>query len=251
MRTLVIGDVHGCIDEFRELVGMAEPGDRIVQVGDLMDRGPAPAECVRFARERGIECVLGNHDEKHLRWRRYERRRKAGGAKNPMRPLSPEARAENALLSDDDEEWISEMPSMIDVGSRVAVHAGLEPGLLLSEQRAERMIRVRYVNPATGMMVSNKDGNWSAPPNSVPWHSLWAGRGVVFGHAVQGYRPKIYGACVGVDTGCCYGGRLTAAVIEDGVDLSFLSVPAARVYYDRHIPPMLREEEKGVTRSVD
>lgn len=258
MRTVVIGDVHGCIDEFRALVDMAGPGDRIIQLGDLMDRGPAPAACVRFARERGIEVVLGNHDEKHLRWRRHEYVRQSNGKANPIRWMPPAAQEQNWLLSDDDIEWLKNLPVFIDLGNWLAVHAGFEPGRPLDKQDPKVVIRVRYVAEETKMMVSvatdpadeaaveRAYAGRDQPPKSVWWHEVWDGKNVVFGHAVQGREAKWLGktgsVCIGIDTGCCYGGRLTALSIgEDGPgDVGFLSVPAARVYYDKNIPITLR-----------
>ena len=263
MKTVVIGDVHGCIDEFRALVGMTDRGDRIVQLGDLMDRGPSPAECVKYAREQGFEMVLGNHDEKHLRWRRHEVARRETGKSNPLRWMPPAAQEQNWLLSDEDIAWLESRPVMLDLGNWLAVHAGFEPGLPLDKQVPKKVIRVRYVVVATGRMFSLADpdevapeggdtvqertyGGRDQPPKSVWWHEVWQGKNVVFGHAVQGREAKWLGktgsVCVGVDTGCCYGGRLTALVIGDNGpgDVSFISVPAARVYYDRNIPQALR-----------
>lgn len=56
-RTLIVGDIHGCWDEFRALLDAARigPPDRIVAVGDLCDRGPAASS------------VMGNHEWKHVR----------------------------------------------------------------------------------------------------------------------------------------------------------------------------------------
>lgn len=169
MRTFVIGDVHGCIDEFRELVGMAGPNDRIIQLGDLMDRGPAQAECVHFARERGIEVVLGNHDDKHVRWRRHEDARRVTGKKNPMRPLPPRDAEQHCLLTDSDIAWLESRPVMLAAGRDfIAVHAGFEPGVPLDQQDPKKVTRVRYVDPTTGYMVSLEEGNRGAPAGSVP-----------------------------------------------------------------------------------
>src|ERR1700743_346295 len=64
MRTIIIGDVHGCLDELRALVQRArrDPADRVVLVGDLVAKGPDSAGVVAWARESGAGAVLGNHD---------------------------------------------------------------------------------------------------------------------------------------------------------------------------------------------
>ena len=75
MRTLVIGDIHGCFDELQELLDRASlaDGDRIVAVGDIVDRGPATPEVLDFfARRGGENVVLGNHERKYIRSYRGE-----------------------------------------------------------------------------------------------------------------------------------------------------------------------------------
>src|SRR5262245_51053612 len=114
-RHIVVGDVHGCIEEFDELLRGLEyrPGlDDLGLLGDLMDKGPDPVGVVRRAREIGARSVLGNHDEKHLRWRAHESRRATSPSyKNPMRPFPEKMRGENAALSDDDIAWLGALPT--------------------------------------------------------------------------------------------------------------------------------------------
>src|SRR5580692_8437734 len=66
-RTIIIGDRHGCYDEAVTLLDRlaVTEQDRVIFAGDLVDRGPKPRECVDLAMKH--ECVLGNHEEKHLR----------------------------------------------------------------------------------------------------------------------------------------------------------------------------------------
>ena len=107
-RTIFIGDIHGCLDELESLIVRLaiEPADRVFCAGDFMDRGPSPAGCVQLARSAGFASVLGNHEEKHLRWRRHEQRRAADPSyKNPMRSLHPQSVADNAALTDEDIEY--------------------------------------------------------------------------------------------------------------------------------------------------
>ena len=140
----MVGDIHGMLDEFRRLVDglRLELDDRLILVGDLMDKGPRPAECVRFAREIGAEMVLGNHEESHLRWRRHEDRRRAVGTPNPMRAWDEHRRFQNEALSADDIAWLSGLPSLLRVGNWLIVHGGLLPGLAIRDQRVDTMLRV-------------------------------------------------------------------------------------------------------------
>ena len=74
-RTLVVGDVHGCLDELRDLLDAVHysSADRLVFVGDLVDRGPDSVGVVRLAQDLGAVAVLGNHERKHLRYEQHER----------------------------------------------------------------------------------------------------------------------------------------------------------------------------------
>lgn len=240
-RTIVIGDVHGCIDEFRELLKLVDyrrGRDRVVQLGDLIDRGPDPVACVRFAREHGIEALLGNHEEKALRWRRYEATR--GAKKNPMRAPQPERAAEWMALSDDDVRWLEAAPIMLRLGRLgdwLAVHGGLLPGVPLADQRADVVVRCRYVD-ADGQHASLEPGNFGAPAGAVPWMERWHGStNVVYGHAVHDlvHVTECPGGvrCVGLDTGCVFGGALTAMVLLEGQMPYFVSVKAAREYFPK------------------
>jgi calcineurin-like phosphoesterase family protein len=70
-RTIVIGDVHGCIEELRELLKKCEycPDDEVVFVGDLVARGPDSLGVLALVRNLGARSVLGNHDHALLSWK--------------------------------------------------------------------------------------------------------------------------------------------------------------------------------------
>ena len=86
-RTLVIGDVHGCVDELRLLLrrcGYAK-GDRVVLAGDLVAKGPDSQGVVELARENGFGAVLGNHDASALAHRREAHKHSGQGRKEQNR----------------------------------------------------------------------------------------------------------------------------------------------------------------------
>ena len=238
-RIIVIGDVHGCLDEFRSLLALVsyERGrDRVVQLGDLMDRGPDPVGCVRFAREQGFEVVRGNHEDKHVRWRRHEQTR--GKKANPVKGIQAVRAEQNLALSDEDMGWLASRPLMVPLRDRlVAVHGGLEPAFSLAGQ-SNAVVRIRYVNTA-GRMVGFSNGSLEQPTETVFWSTRWAGpESVVYGHAVHSLtKPRIDrfegGVCYGLDTGCVYGGSLSAAIFTDGnSEPEFARVKAKEVYYE-------------------
>lgn len=222
-RTLVVGDVHGCLVEMEELLARASyaPGeDRLVFLGDLLDRGPDPVGVLRRVRQLGAECVLGNHEEKHLRYAAHEaRRRDDPGYRNPMRRFDPRRAAEHARLARDDLLWLAGLPRVIPLGGGwVAVHAGFLPGVRLAAQPPDWAIRLRYVDAAGGPVPRTRGD--AGEPGVRRWAEAWTGpESVVYGHFPQRLdspkrdEPAAGVVCLGIDTGCVYGGRLTALVL--------------------------------------
>ncbi len=237
--TLLCGDVHGCIDELDELVRTVGPGVEVIGLGDLIDRGPDPVGVVRRSRENSWKSIAGNHEDKALRWLRHEAVRRSTGKKNPMRKVPEDRKAEWEALSQDDVAWLRSMPvSLPPAEGWWAVHAGFEPGVVLEEQETERMLRVRFVDPITGMMVPYRDGSLDQPEGTVYWTRRWAGPGnVVYGHAVHSkLDPRVDACdggwtCYGIDTGCCFGGRLTGMLLKDGGCHEFVQVQAKSEYF--------------------
>jgi Calcineurin-like phosphoesterase len=216
-RTLLIGDVHGCVDELQALLAAAgvTPQDRVVLVGDLVAKGPDSRGVVRLARERGFQAVLGNHDAAVLRVRQPD----AGG-----RPPRPEHRRVAASLSDEDWRWLEALPltlALPEHGVRV-VHAGLVPGVPLEAQAREDLLNLRSITPGGRGSRRIEEG--------VPWASVWQGpEHVVFGHdAVRGLQRHPF--ATGLDTGCVYGGALTGLLLPER---RLVSVPARRAYVPR------------------
>jgi hypothetical protein len=221
-RTIVIGDVHGCLAELQELLEATSPGpgDRVVFLGDLLDRGPDPVGVLHLVRSLGAECVLGNHEEKHLRYAAHEARRLAEPRyRNPMRPFDAKRAAEHARLTRDDLLWLAALPRWIVLGGRwVAVHGGLVPGLPLSAQPSDWAVKLRYVD-AAGRPAPREAGD-SGAPGVRRWAEAWTGPdSVVYGHfpvgrgAIRRDEPRSGVVCMGIDTGCVYGGALTALLL--------------------------------------
>ena len=120
------------------------------------------------------------------------------------------------------------------------VHAGCLPKIPVEKQAAGDLMRTRGINPSTGKMVPL---GHSDEATAVMWPEAWDGcESIVFGHASFD-EPYIHTkvnynnlvTCVGIDTGCYYGGRLTALIIEDS-HISFVDVPAKKVYYPKKGP---------------
>lgn len=252
-RTIVIGDVHGCLEELQELLRVVQytSDDRLVFLGDLIDRGPDPVGVVRYVRELGAESVLGNHCEMHLRWRAHEDVKLVTGKRNPMRPFSELRAVQNRSFSDQDIKWMKSLPIYIALGGGfVAVHAGMKPGTLIHAQERDDMLHIRFVDKETLKPIPLGE-SFVPPPGSVMWTDKWDGpESIIYGHFAQPDGPiqtskKVNPPfpvfkdvwpetvhTIGLDTGCVFGGSLSAMVTEDDFkSWNFVSVRAKRVYY--------------------
>ncbi len=218
-RTIIIGDLHGCHAEALELLDQvqATSADRVIFAGDLVDRGPNPRECVELAMKH--ECVLGNHEEKHLqqRHRPYER-------------LSPDHLRTRRALGEEHFAYFARLPLFIrlpEYGAAV-VHAGAFPGVPIEHQAAHHLLHLQCIKPpATKSFWPSK-----APRDHSFWTHHWKGpERVVFGHSVL-TKPLVLEHAVGIDTGAVFGGALTALVLPEWKLVSVpsrLQAPKARV----------------------
>lgn len=234
MRTIVIGDVHGCFEEMYRLVEKLQPSfqDNLVFLGDLIDKGPRPFECVQFARHLGAMTIMGNHEDRALRWLNHEKNRIATGKANPMK-VPPARTAEWSSLSAENVAYLSTAPVSLDLGSGfLAVHGGLLPGIPLEKQKPGNVMRLRYVTKEG--KFAPLDPGLAAPEGSVDWQNMYDGpHSLVVGHAVHSLDfPRVDRYADGrevwsIDTGCVYGGRLTALVVETR---EVIQVKAERAY---------------------
>ncbi len=219
-RTLIVGDVHGCLDELRALLASINfnvATDQLIMAGDLIAKGPASAETLSFiAAHQGVS-VIGNHDARWLRWHHGV----VHGGDTP--DLSDFHQIEIRRLSDDNWSWFHAQPDGILLSDYniAIVHAGLINGVPLAKQDVELMRTMRSILSNGKPFKSSTEG--------VPWASLWQGpEHVVFGHdARRGLQQ--YPLATGLDTGCVYGGKLSALLLPEK---RIVSVPAARRYAD-------------------
>ncbi len=201
-RTIVIGDLHGCFDEAITLLDRlaVTSSDRVIFAGDLVDRGPKPRECVELAMK--YECVLGNHEEKHLQQR-----------KRAAEKLTPDHLKTRDALADEHFEYFAKLPRFIrlpEFGAAV-VHAGCFPAVPLEQQSTHHLLHLQHINPpATKSFWPSK-----APADHRFWTNFWQGpERIIFGHSVLD-RPLMSRWAVGIDTGAVFGHGLTALVLPD------------------------------------
>jgi hypothetical protein len=217
-RAIVIGDVHGCARELEKLFDRLAlgRGDLVFMVGDLVMRGPKPNRVLRLVREVGALSVRGNHEWRLLQWRELKRRRKTRSSERDLSAIDARLLASKMLrrtaaeIDDDGWDYIERMPSWIDVPEQklCIVHAGLLPGVALAKQPERVLMYVRNLSKDGEPLERRGEGE--------PWAKRYRGPPhVVYGHNAL---PKVqlYPWASGIDTGCVYGGKLTALCLPDG-----------------------------------
>ncbi len=215
-RTVIIGDVHGCLDELQALLREVQPGpaDEVYLVGDLVAKGPDSQGVVQLCRERAFHAVLGNHDAAVLHVR-------DGTTKKPPKQTHQDV---VACFTAEDFAYLEALPlwrrvTGADGQEVIVVHGGLLPNLPLEAQARDVCISLRSIR---------EDGTPSRRiDDGVPWASLWPGPSrVVFGHdAIRGLQQHPF--ATGLDTGCVYGRELTALVLPER---RLVQVKAKRAY---------------------
>ena len=215
-RTLVVGDVHGCAQELEDLLEACAyaSGDQLILVGDLVAKGPDSRGVLALVRKLRARAVRGNHDHAVLRWH------------DPIAHGSAPARGPHHLqiarqLSAEDWRVLTQLPLFLRVPEHqaVVVHGGLVPGIPLEEQSADLLMNMRTLRPDGSGSRRAEDGDL--------WGMHWPGPElVVFGHhATAGLQRHPH--AIGLDTGCVYGGKLTAYIFPED---RLVSVPAREVH---------------------
>ncbi|MFC7153936.1 metallophosphoesterase [Halomarina halobia] len=175
-RIVVVGDVHGCYDELLDLLDLLDPGedDLLVFVGDLIRKGPDSRAVVELVRDSpNMRAVRGNNEQKYVDDR---------VACPALAPVT---------------EYIESLPIVLSWDGAAVVHGGVDPRRPLSEQSVDGLLNARAVPPENGYDGPFWFETYRGPPR------------VFFGHTVLD-APVVGEWAVGLDTGCVYGGELTA-----------------------------------------
>jgi hypothetical protein len=222
-RVLIVGDVHGCCDELDQLLQTHhQPGDTVILAGDIVNKGPKSVAALRRARTlEQCYALIGNHELVSLRGR-------VARSGDSFPDVAPNF-AWTDELDDSDVRWMRRLPFSIALPAHEAlvVHAGLVPGVPLEAQDPMAMVSMRN-------LVKNADGTFrpteKEEPGATAWAPEWRGPPhVYFGHdAKRGLQRAPH--ATGLDTGCVYGGALSAAILERGKEVQIVSVPAQRQY---------------------
>lgn len=245
----LIGDVHGCFDELRLLLQklgyqiqekadgsyqVTHPeGRRVIFLGDLVDRGPDSPRVLQLVMDmvgQGIAfCVCGNHDHRLSRKLSGKQVNLQHGLKETLEQMEswPEDWQEKV------KHFLKQLPhhSVFDQGKLVVAHAGL-----IEEYHGRTSGKVRSF-ALYGDTTGEKD-KYGFPVRRN-WAASYRGKAlVVYGHTpVQ--EPIIQNETMNIDTGCVFGGRLTALRYPEK---KFVSVAAKRKY-DQLVRPLFTKTD--------
>jgi len=236
----VIGDVHGCCDELEELLaklgyidGKHPQGRKAIFVGDLVDRGPRVVDVLRLVQKMVASgdafCVPGNHDFKLARWMRGQKVTVANGLQQSIDEISLLDDTERASLKRFLDGLVSHY--VFDGGGLVVSHAGLREEM---HGRTAGAIREFCLYGET----TGETDEFGLPVR-YNWASEYRGKAmVVYGHTPVP-EPEWLNNTINIDTGCVFGGRLTALRYPER---ELVEVAARREY-----TPSLRPLAKRVT----
>ncbi len=215
-RLIAIGDIHGCADEFEELLEKLalRADDRVVLLGDLVNRGPDSARVIQLARQHATVALLGNHELRLLNYRKTD---------DPSH-LKKCDYATLEQLNGKSWDYLEAMPLTYEDAEHetVLVHGGFLPVVPWKKQPARVVTRIQVVD---------RDGEprkRSEAPGAPHWSELWKGPPfVVYGHTPRDKAAETKWT-LGIDTGCVLGGALTAVIVPDG---ELVQVRARKRYY--------------------
>ena len=244
----IVGDVHGCLDELLELMAilgyqverqgaefavLPPDGRKLAFVGDLVDRGPATPEVLRLvmgmARSGQAICVPGNHDMKLMKALKGRDVQQTHGLAESLAQLAKEPDE----FRKDVAKFLDGLVShyVFDDGSLVVAHAGLKESM---QGRGSGMVRdFALYGETTG------ETDEFGLPVRYNWSADYRGKAlVVYGHTPVA-EPLWLNNTVNIDTGCVFGGKLTALRYPER---ETISVPSKATYYESRKPFLPSDE---------
>lgn len=211
-RIIIIGDIHGCMDEFREILAKCdykEETTSVILVGDLVNKGPFSAEVVKYSRKINAFVTRGNHDDFALA--------------HALNLIPKENRPKGLEYIDkfdqDDIEWMQNLPYSISIPhlNTLIVHAGILPGVTLQNQRFVDLYSIRNIDE---VQLENNEVTLEGLTDTKagkPWVDYLLDTDSSHPHVYFGHDAKrglqLSALATGLDTGCCYGRKLSAIIL--------------------------------------
>jgi protein phosphatase len=261
----IIGDVHGCFNELSELMTklgyqierLPEPevvedrqrfynvtppeGRMAFFVGDLVDRGPDSPSVLKLAMsmvgDGTAMCVPGNHDEKLLRKLRGRDVKIAHGLAETLAQLEQEP----PEFHDEVRKFLDSLIShfVLDDGKLVIAHAGMREDM---QGRASMRVREFALYGET----TGETDDFGLPVR-FNWAAEYRGQArVVYGHTPVP-QPEWLNRTINIDTGCVFGGSLTALRYPE---MELISVPAKATYAES-VRPFLEPPAVSAQHALD
>lgn len=255
MSTYVIGDLQGCFEALQQMlvcIAFDPTADQIYLLGDLVNRGANSLAVLRWARENNIQAVLGNHDlhllalaagltaplpgdtlneiltapdrDVLLNWLRHlPLATSTAGYLLVHAGLLPQWTAKQALAlaaevelglrGDDYHFFLRHM-----YGNQPASWQNDLTGMERLRVITNAMTRLRFCTPDGEMNFKAKGDPQNPPPGCLPWFQVpnrqSAGSPIIFGHW-SALGLHLESDCIALDTGCLWGGQLSALRLED------------------------------------
>lgn len=211
-RTIIIGDIHGCFDELQELLkktSFRRGVDRLISVGDVINKGPYSLKCLEALKSIGAEVVLGNHELGFLHFCKGQ----WAGNESFQKLMNEMGEQLGDWVS-----YISGFPKYIEAKNFIVVHAGLIPNEDPEFSDMQFLATIRTWDGQGKNLQSEENPAWFEfyKGSKLVVFGHWAKRGLVLRENV-----------VGLDTGCVYGKELSALILPER---QLVQVPAKQSY---------------------
>ena len=225
-RTIVIGDIHGCYNEFVDLLKEVEYNsteDKLILLGDYIDRGKDSYKVIKKIQElqkenNNVIALRGNHEQMLIE--SFMEQRNFDGARDDLIGSTKLWYSNGGMETEKSFEregsniaseikWFINLPYYYEDSNRIYVHAGIDLNKPITEQSRQQMLWVR---------------------ESFIYNTKKYNKQIIFGHTpsilvIEDYVPyKTLGNNICIDTGCVFGGRLTALIIKDNKLDGFVQV---------------------------
>lgn len=217
MRTIIIGDVHGCFDELTALLNKVEfciLSDRLILLGDLLDRGPDSYRVLKKALELNSAMgdrfiyLMGNHEDMAVDAADSGDRSLwycNGGAKTRKSFYKAGSRIEKYT------GYLKKLRLYWETDDWICVHAGIS---LSGPENTERDVFLWDRRIAGGEPYGGKLLVYGHTPMKEVLYQNEGGNSAVVLQGIRYSLPERGSICL--DTGCVFGGKLSAMVIENG-----------------------------------
>ncbi len=250
----IIGDVHGCFAELCDLLeklgytikthadktidlGFSvepPPGRKAIFLGDLVDRGPDSPNVLRLVmsmvKEGTALCVPGNHDMKLLKKLKGKEVQLQHGLNKTLEQLAFEPEEFQNTVAQFLDKLVSHY--VLDGGKLVVAHAGLREDM---QGRASGAVRAFCLYGET----TGETDEFGLPVR-LNWAAEYRGKAmVVYGHTPVP-EPEWVNRTINIDTGCVFGGKLTALRYPEK---ELVSIPALKTYYESVKPLQVEKSQ--------